>query len=68
MVGERLNPQALGVVLRATFVPRITTNFENLPAVPCAACVAAPTNLHFLAASFFVALNVSMIMRESINR
>ena len=38
MVGERLNTQALGVVVSATFVPRITTNFERLPAVPRAAC------------------------------
>jgi hypothetical protein len=41
MVGERLNAQALGVVLRATFVPRITTNLVKLLGVPCAACVAA---------------------------
>ena len=47
MVGERLNTQALGVVVSATFVPRITTNFEKLPAVPRAACVAAPTNPAF---------------------
>jgi hypothetical protein len=31
MVGEKLNTQALGVVLRARFVPKITTNLVKLP-------------------------------------